>query len=318
MTALYTVEEILDATHGCLVRKGGDHLPAGSRLTWILEEVGPGDWFVAMSCGGEDSHDCIESAFARGAGGCIVEGSRASVLSLDRTRAIISVADTKIALWQLASLWRRRVAPNVVAVTGSVGRKETIAFLEFLVRKQFRCHVAVDSGALGALPELFSMKADTELLIVEASGADRGEVARTGSFIEPDLAVITAAHHPLPSPERNARAAALYCEILESLAIEKRVFKRAAVVNDANPMVRARVEALFSDASAVTMSDSGSVVSKAGLAWLSEVSGVLQSAPQADVSAWCAITAADSMGVSMKEISHIVSEVLVKTGSLRS
>lgn len=313
MTALYTLEEILDATHGCLVLRGGGQYAEGGRLTWILDEVGPGDWFVAMSYGGEDSHDYIESAFARGARGCIVEGSRASVAGLDRTKSIISVADTKIALWQLASFWRRRVAPHVVAVTGSIGRKETIAFLEFLVRKQFRCHVAIDSGALGALPELFSMKADTELLIVEASGVDRGEVARTASFTQPDLAVITAAQHPLPSPERNSRAAALYCEILEAFSIdslESPVFEKLAVVNDRNPVLRERAEAIVCGNSLQGKN--------ADLAWLSEANGVSALAEQVEISAWCAVTAAACLGLSTKEIPHILSEVIVKAGSYRA
>ncbi|HMO21911.1 MAG TPA: hypothetical protein PKC98_13200 [Candidatus Melainabacteria bacterium] len=313
MTALYTLEEILDATHGCLVLRGGDQLPAGSRFFWILDEVGPGDWVVCISYGGGEFYYYIESAFDRGARGCIVEGSRASVASLDRTKSIISVADTKIALWQLASFWRRRVAPNVVAVTGSVGRKETIAFLEFLVRKQFRCHVAVDSGALGPLPGLFSMMADTELLIVEASGADRGEVARTASFTEPDLAVITAAHHPLPSPERNARAAALYCEILEALSIDSLaspVFEKLAVINDRNPVLKARAEAI--------LWQSSSHGKNAGLSWLSEANGVSPAAEQVEVSAWCAVTAATCLGLSVKEMPHIVSELIVKAGSYRA
>lgn len=317
MTAQFTLEEIVNATHGYLVQGDGGQSDSG-RVVWLPDQIGPGDWFLAMSCGGEDSHDYIESAFERSARGCIIEGRRASLSRLDRTNTIISVDDTKTALWQLAGSWRRKVAPKVVAVTGSVGRKETIAFLEFLVRKQFRCHVAVDSGALGSLPGFFSMPADTELLIVEASGANRGEVARTGNFARPDMAVITAAHHPLPSPKRNARNAALYGEILETLCLENPVFEKLAVVNDRNPVLQERVDAILKDDNSAVLSGNVSNISTAALAWISEASGVSPDAEQVDVSAWCAVTAAACLGLSMEEMPHIVSEVIVKAGSYRA
>ena len=101
MTAQFTLEEIVNATHGYLVQGDGGQSDSG-RVVWLPDQIGPGDWFLAMSCGGEDSHDYIESAFERGARGCIIEGRRASLSRLDRTNTIISVDDTKTALWQLA------------------------------------------------------------------------------------------------------------------------------------------------------------------------------------------------------------------------
>ncbi len=306
MTAVYTAEQILDVTHGRIARGSIGDLPG--RLVWELDDITQNDWFVAMSFGTEDSHDALSTAIDLGAQGCIVNNrSRYCFAPADGT--LISVADTEIALLELARCWRD-AAPRlkVVTVTGTTvhGRQNTMSFLEFLLRGKYRCHTALERGALRCLPDVLSMPEGTELLIAEVSGVNRGDIARIGSCLNPDLAIITTTKHPLPSEVRDARVAALNCEILET--INK---NGMAVVYDRNPAVQERASFLLNGLRSIRFSEESQNLSKSSLTWLVENSGITQVEKPVEVNAWCAVTAAVCLGFSLEENPHIVSEAVV-------
>ena len=91
------------------------------RVTTDSRTVQPGDLFVALAGERFDAHDFLPEVVARGAAAVLVSRAPAATLDVSGV-AVLTVADTRVALGQLAAGWRRRFPIPVVAVTGSNGK----------------------------------------------------------------------------------------------------------------------------------------------------------------------------------------------------
>jgi UDP-N-acetylmuramyl pentapeptide synthase len=302
MHSQFTGEEILYATNGHL--KSGTISDTKGKLTWNIDELKAGDWFLAIPSTFRDPHDCLNLAFEKGASGVIVNRRNRYSSAIDGG-TIITVSDTRTALLDLVRHWRFKVKPRVVAVSGSFGRQVTMLLLNQLLKETFITHVASmgNLGWFGCIEEVLSMPEETEVLIFEAGAIERGDITRIGGALVPDFAVLTQIRHPLPSQERDSFAAALYCELLETLA-EQPQGRLAAAIYDLTIPVRNRVDELLDGcnlmAARYSKSESSlaSQVTDAALAELSDAMKkvVGQSVTRAEL--WCAIEAASALGVS--------------------
>ena len=301
MSARFTGDEILYAATGRIV-SGGIGSNAG-RVSWDIDDIGEGDWFIAMSRGSEDTHDQLSIAFEQGACGCIV--NRQSRYSFTHeTGTLISVADTKVAILDLVRYWRHAVNPKVIAVVATAGRKAIINILEFLLKDTYRCHKAFERDGLSCVSDVLEMPKDTELLIAEVSGLERGDVARIGSCLAPDLAIIGKTQHPLPSVERDAKTAALQCEILDTL----RDYEggATAVIYDQNPAVKERARQMLYGLRSVSFSQRPEIPGGAELRWLTDHITFSNGQQPTEVDIWCAIKGAQALGFSLKRKEEFV------------
>lgn len=312
MGALFSADEILYSTNGRIAAGGiDDHK---GRLVWDLEDIRAGDWFLALAFGEVDTHDYLSMAFEMGAQGCLVN-RRTRYSSAPKGRTLISVAETSVALFELVSYWRHVVHPATVGVSGSTGRRATIELIHHLLRNSFKCHVAYEGGGFGCASGVLSMPEGTDLLLFEAGAVERGDVARIGSALAPNVAVITRTKHPLPSARRDAHIAALYCEILETV---NRFNCGSAVVYDENPAVRERCMQLLPGLVATLYSDSGDSVqpfSQTGLDSLCKQVELVTEQPVMTADLWCAMEAARAIGLSSEQINAAMKKAV--TGTFR-
>lgn len=293
MSARFTGDEILYAANGRIV-SGGIGSETG-RVSWELEDIGEGDWFIAMPRGEEDAHDRLSVAFEHGARGCIV--NRQSRYSFTREAGtLIAVADTKVAILELVRYWRHAVNPKVIAVVATVGRRAIINMLESLLKDTYRCHTAFERNGLSCVSDVLEMPKDTELLIAEVSGLERGDVARIGSCLVPDLAIIGKTQHPLPSVERDARTAALHCEILDTLRDYE---GGAAVVYDHNPAVKERARQMMYGLRSASFSEMPEIPRCSERRWLTEHVSLSNGQEPSEVDIWCAVKGAHALGLSL-------------------
>lgn len=292
MNARFTGDEILYAACGRVV-SGGIASGAG-RVVWNLEDIQAGDWFLAMSRGTEDTHDRLSEAFELGALGCIVN-KRSRYSFADAGGTLISVPDTKVAILELVRYWRHAVNPKVIVVVGTVGRKAIINMLEVLLKDTYRCHKAYERNGLGCLSDVLEMPKDSELLIAEISGLERGDVGKIGSCLAPDLSIIGKTEHPLPSLERNARTAALYCEILDTM----RDYEGCAVVYDQNPAVAERAKRMLAGLRSVSFVETPDIPSGSECRWLKEQVETSTGEVPSDADVWCAVKGAQALGLSL-------------------
>lgn len=192
------LERVLSATGGRLV-KGSPH--RFSAVTIDSRSVTPGCLFVAIRGERLDGHQFIAQAVASGCGGVLIERDKLHTVPESPSVAIIEVADTIVALGQLARAHRE--APEiaaklrVIAVTGSSGKTST----KDLIAAIFSAHVSEPSeliktdgnlnNHLGVPLTLLRLRPGQRFAVVELGMSARGEIAYLTSLCRPDVGVIT-------------------------------------------------------------------------------------------------------------------------------
>lgn len=304
MSASFNAEEILHATTNSVLESGSIDDRAG-RIICELEDVNQGDWFIAIPSDFHDPHVHLETAISRGARGLIVERNRTSLMFNGRC-PIISVPDSKTALLELVRDWKNLVRPGVVGVTGTSGRRATMLLLNELVKERYKTHLAFmrDLSWSGCAKEVLAMPVDTQLLIFEAGGVERGDIARIGNSLQPDLAVLTSIRHPIPSPGRDFMTATMYCELLETLCPEPKE-RLAAVVFDHSEAVQRRTNEVMGGFISKRFSQAEVSIAhripEQSIATLNEALEELGiTASRADI--WCAVEAARALGRSTTDL----------------
>jgi UDP-N-acetylmuramoyl-tripeptide--D-alanyl-D-alanine ligase len=195
---------------------GARHLgadPGFSQVSTDSRTLAPGALFVALKGARFDGHDHLADAVARGAAAAIVSRPIQAAIPL------LLVPDTRLALGELARLWRERAAPRVLALTGSNGKttvKEMAAAIlgrlgETLATiGNLNNDVGVPLTLLGLQGQAFA--------VIEMGANHPGEIAYLTRIACPDVALLNnagAAHlEGFGSLEGVARGKA---EILEGL-----------------------------------------------------------------------------------------------------
>jgi UDP-N-acetylmuramoyl-tripeptide--D-alanyl-D-alanine ligase len=192
--------------------------------------------FVALRSDTGDGHEHARSAVAAGAVAVLAERPIE-----DLEVPVVVVASTWEALRSLARAARERVAPQAVAITGSVGKTTAKDLIAAAVGSQRRVHAARGSfnNELGVPLTLLGMAEDTEVVVAEIGARHVGDIADLAPIVAPDVAVVTAVE-------------AVHLEIfgsVEAIAVAKRELVESlgpggvAVLNVANPRVAAMASA---------------------------------------------------------------------------
>src|SRR5258708_27679478 len=152
-------------------------------------EVKPESVFFAIKGQRFDGHQFLDAALAT-ARGAVVSQVPAH---LPAGKGLVHVADTTVALQQLARGIRERFPFTLIAVTGSAGKtttKEMIAALAGSERHTFKswgnfnnligCPLCIDNTPDG-----------TEVVVSEMGMNHKGEIAQLAALTHPDVAVYT-------------------------------------------------------------------------------------------------------------------------------
>jgi UDP-N-acetylmuramoyl-tripeptide--D-alanyl-D-alanine ligase len=198
----YTAKEIAAITGGTTQANA---LAAGY-LTTDSREVEPGDLFVALRGEAYDGHRFIEEAVRNGATLLLYEEASHNIAGG------ILVKSCEAALCTLAKAARDRIAPTVIAITGSNGKTTTKNMVAAVLAERYRTHKTAgnQNNLLGVCLTLLSMPVDTEMLVVEMGMNHEKEIETLSLLASPDVAVITNVGHAhignLGSRERIASA----------------------------------------------------------------------------------------------------------------
>ncbi len=176
----------------------------------------PGQVFIALKAQ-RDGHDFLQDAYERGAIAAIVSKY------VDIPLPQIVVKDTLFSLGELARLYRKKIAPKVIAITGSVaktttremiyhvlknafeassevvgltgynGKTQIIEILKMLYNPYRKVHSAkLNYNNLIGLPlTLLDMDEGTLVAVVELGINQPGEMERLAEISAPDMAVLT-------------------------------------------------------------------------------------------------------------------------------
>ncbi|AUI85283.1 UDP-N-acetylmuramoyl-tripeptide--D-alanyl-D-alanine ligase [Vibrio azureus] len=184
-----TLSQIADITSGELI--GNDlSIQAVSTDTRAIEANG---LFIALVGERFDAHDFFRQAIESGAGALLVQKR------IDTHVPQVVVADTKVALGQLAAWVHKACQTPTVAITGSCGKttvKEMVASI-----LQLKGKVLFTAGNfnndIGVPLTLLRSQPDDDYAVIELGANHIGEIAYTTQLVQPDIALVNnvaAAH----------------------------------------------------------------------------------------------------------------------------
>ena len=185
----WTAEQVAAAAGAELVRP-----PAGpggpARAVIDSRAAGPGDLFAGLRGERADGGAFAGAALAGGAWGALLgPGHEPS----GGEGAVLVAEDPLAALQRLARAWRRELAADVVAVTGSVGKTSTKDLIAAMIapRRAVAASRANFNTEIGLPLELLAAPAGTEVVVLELAMRGFGQIAELAAICEPDVGVIT-------------------------------------------------------------------------------------------------------------------------------
>lgn len=181
---LWTSDEAAAATSGSATTEWACH--GVSIDTRTLQK---GDLFVALKAA-RDGHDFVAQALDNGAAAALVTHRPEGVAE---DAPLLIVSDVLTALEDLGKAARARMAGQVVAVTGSVGKTSTKEMLRKVLGGQGRVHASVASynNHWGVPLTLARMPAATDLAVIEIGMNHPGEIAPLVAMAQPNVAIVT-------------------------------------------------------------------------------------------------------------------------------
>ena len=188
--ASWTIQQIVDATGGQLVR--GALQAVAHRISIDSRTLQPGEAYVAIRGRRLDGHRFIDEAARQGAS-CLIVSRIPTLMNGASSLPMVLVADTSLALGDLARYHRRRLNPTVIAVTGSCGKTTTKELIAHLIGTSATVlkTLGTQNNHIGVPLTLLRMTEHHRIAVVELGSNHPGEIAYLSSITEPDIAVIT-------------------------------------------------------------------------------------------------------------------------------
>ena len=153
--------------------------------------VAPGEAYFAIKGDVHDGHAFVEAALKAGAALAVVETAQAAKFAADAP--LLVVDDVLAGLVELAHAARARLAGQVIAVTGSVGKTSTKEALLHVLGAQGKTHASTASfnNHWGVPLSLARCPADAKFAIAEIGMNHAGEIRTLVGMVQPHVAIIT-------------------------------------------------------------------------------------------------------------------------------
>jgi UDP-N-acetylmuramoyl-tripeptide--D-alanyl-D-alanine ligase len=186
MAARFTVEEVR-----LVLGVSGEGTGAFSSVSTDTRSLLPGALFVALRGERFDGADYVSEAAGRGALGAVVPADRSTRIASDLP--LFPVADTTVALGELARHYRRRCKARVLGVTGSSGKTTVKEMLACAIGAQRTVHATPGNlnNQVGLPLSVLAAPESADVWVLELGASEPGEIGRLTSIAEPDDAVIT-------------------------------------------------------------------------------------------------------------------------------
>ncbi len=170
---------------------GADVLLTG--VSKDTRDIQPGDLYVALKGERFDGHQFVSQANAAGAVGALVSDLQAEARSNDVPQ--LQVADTRIALGQLAAHWRQKFTGKLIGITGSNGKTSVKEMCrKILVDFAGESSVLSTKGNLNndiGLPMmLLELREQHRYAVIEMGANHVGEIDYLTSIARPDVALV--------------------------------------------------------------------------------------------------------------------------------
>lgn len=149
--------------------------------------------FIPLTGEKFDGHNYMEEALNQGAVTALWDKKKKLPDFLPADFPVFFVDDTLAALQKLASVYRDKVNPAVIGITGSNGKTTTKDLIAAVVGSSIKTHHTQGNlnNQIGVPLTILSMSPDTKALVVEMGMNHYGEIETLSKIAKPDYAVIT-------------------------------------------------------------------------------------------------------------------------------
>lgn len=154
-------------------------------------KIAPGNLFFALPGEKTDGHAFLRDAAAKRAAAAVVLSSfQGESFGLP----LLRVPNVLDALQTAARNWLAQFQPQVVAITGSIGKTTTKEFTAALLRKRYRVCASPgnQNSQIGVALSIFDITEKDEIFVIEMGMTAPGHIANLITIAPPDISVITA------------------------------------------------------------------------------------------------------------------------------
>ncbi len=155
----------------------------------------PGELFAALPGEHSDGHRHAEAALDAGAAGALLSDARIfDQLAASKPEASLFLVDAVLpALQALARDWVSRIAPAIVAITGSNGKTGTKDLCRVLLATAGPTHASDGNfnNLIGLPMTVLNTPPDTRFLVLEMGCSSLGEIAELCRLFPPQVGIIT-------------------------------------------------------------------------------------------------------------------------------
>ena len=184
-----SIREIEKAVHGVWwnPREGAEEVAS---VTTDSRSVPSGSLFVPIVGEKFDGHRFIGAALDSGAAGVLCAKLPED---LRPDKFYIKVADTRLALKDLARHYREKFAIPVVQITGSVGKTTTKDMIAAVLAQKYRVLKTAENfnNDIGVPLTLLRLDHSHQAAVIETGMNHFGEIRYLGEMVQPDIAVIS-------------------------------------------------------------------------------------------------------------------------------
>jgi len=181
-----SIKEIITATGGELI-SGRDSV----KITGVSidsRRLGKSNLFVALKGLRHDGHHFVVKALSQCSSAMVEKNMRTK-----SAKNIILVKNSLDALGKTAALWRSKINPRVIAVSGSNGKTSVKDMLAHILKQRFRTNAAEKSfnNFLGLPLTVLNTPRMTDIMIAEMETNVIGGIRRLCEIARPDCGIIT-------------------------------------------------------------------------------------------------------------------------------
>ncbi len=179
---------------GARVVGGAEALAAVAieRVHTDTRSLQPGDLFVALRGERFDAHDFLPQARAQGAVAALAEAGLAAAGLVG-----VEVPDSRLALGELARLWRGQFTLPLIAVTGSNGKTTVTQMVASILRAAVGEAAHATRGNfnndIGVPLTLLKLQPSHRLAVIELGMNHPGEIATLAAIAQPTVALVNNA-----------------------------------------------------------------------------------------------------------------------------
>ncbi len=198
-----TVQELMDVTQATLV---GDkslaslsvtELVTDSRIFDCNETEHAGTAFLALKGANFDAQRFVPQVVAQGCKVVVVAKAESALAQANVAQLV--VADTRIALGEIAAYVKQQVAPKTVGITGSSGKTTVKEMVAAILSRLGNVLATLGNfnNDIGVPLTLLRLNNSHDFAVIEMGANHMGEIAYTTALVKPDVAVINniaAAH----------------------------------------------------------------------------------------------------------------------------